>query len=226
MAAQLHDEGLKELVGEGTVWGPRRQHRHDGSGDLRPSGTTPLPVAYDSAGDTTARERFFGVGGGTTRERFFGVGHSGFFGSDVGLLDEGGMDMLKQEEKAEPYEDVAPPTPPVEELEAAKLLREAHEEVALPPVEEEPLLPCEERGFVVSISKLGWKRLHYLGGCSRVPGVHYLTYELLGEAPPAPDLYDDTCRQCWGLKGKAPSLEVPSELPGEISPETSEAEEA
>ena len=144
----------------------------------------------------------------------------------MGLLDEGDVELLKQEEHAEQSEVVAPPTPPVEELEAEKLLREALAEVALPPVEEEPLLPCEERGFVVSISKLGWRRLHYLGGCSRVPGVHYLSFDLLGEAAPTPDLYDDTCRQCWGPKGKGPSLEVPSALPGELSPETSEAEEA
>jgi len=49
------------------------------------------------------------------------VGRSGYLDSDVGLLDVENMDMPKQEEKAEPFEDVAPPTPPVEELEALEV---------------------------------------------------------------------------------------------------------
>jgi len=140
--------------------------------------------------------------------------------------DEEEADEWELEKDMEPGVDVAPTTPPVEDPEVEKLLREAHEEVVLPQAEEEPLLPGEERGFVVSVSKLGWRRLHYLGGCSRVPGVHYLTFELLGETPPDAEQYNEVCRHCWGPKGKAPPLEAPSEQPGEISPNTSEAEEA
>ena len=39
--------------------------------------------------------------------------------------------------------------------------------------------------------------MHRLGGCARMPGVHYLEFELLGLARPEIDRYDDFCRQCW-----------------------------
>jgi len=54
-----------------------------------------------------------------------------------------------------------------------------------------------ELGFVVSIAKSGWRRLHRLGGCARHPGVHYLNYEVLGLDRPDVSMYDDFCRQCW-----------------------------
>jgi len=71
--------------------------------------------------------------------------------------------------------------------------------------EQPPPLPLEESeekgmpdvGFACSISKAGWRRLHRLGGCSRMPGVHYLDFELLGLDRPEIDRYDDFCRQCW-----------------------------
>jgi len=31
--------------------------------------------------------------------------------------------------------------------------------------------------------------------------VHYLRYELLGNDRPAPEAYDDFCRQCWRVGG-------------------------
>jgi len=62
-------------------------------------------------------------------------------------------------------------------------------------------------GYVVSLSRTGWRRLHRIGGCSRHPGVHYLRFELLGLERPKPDDYDDFCRQCW--KSGAP--EEPSD---------------
>ena len=72
------------------------------------------------------------------------------------------------------------------------------------PAVEPGLLPVEgshpsppETGFVVSLSRSGWRRLHRLGGCKRMPGVHYLRYELLGQDKPDVDDYDDYCRQCW-----------------------------
>jgi len=87
----------------------------------------------------------------------------------------------------------APPTPPL-----------------VPPVVAEPVpvLPLAasqegrpSSGFVVSISKSGWRKLHRIGGCSRHPGIHYLQFEWLGTAKPAPDTYDDHCRQCWRAGG-------------------------
>jgi len=68
--------------------------------------------------------------------------------------------------------------------------------------------------------------LHFLGGCSRLPGIHYLEFELLGEQQPREDQYDDTCKQCWGTRGKAPPLLAGGGLDdAEVSPDTSEAEE-
>ena len=88
--------------------------------------------------------------------------------------------------------------------------------VCLPgrPASRPPPLPLEESpagpptaGYVVSLSRTNWRRLHRIGGCSRHPGVHYLRFELLGLERPQPDDYDDYCRQCW--KSGAP--EEPSD---------------
>jgi len=87
----------------------------------------------------------------------------------------------------------APPTPPLV----------SSEEVPAPPplpVADGPGVP-PETGYVVSISKSDWRRLHRLGGCSRHPGVHYLQFELLGDERPKPEEYDDFCRQCWRTGG-------------------------
>ena len=77
------------------------------------------------------------------------------------------------------------------------------------PIEDPPLAPSSPAkvlvslegiladGYVVSISKKKWRRLHRIGGCTRHPGVHYLEFELLGRARPTYDMYDDHCRQCW-----------------------------
>jgi hypothetical protein len=68
----------------------------------------------------------------------------------------------------------------------------------IPPTGASDTLPLGERGYVVSISmKHRLRRLHYLGRCHRVPGVHYQEYEFLGGDRPGEDAYDDYCRQCW-----------------------------
>ena len=66
--------------------------------------------------------------------------------------------------------------------------------------------PIEESGpptagFVVSLTKSNWRRLHRIGGCSRMPGIHYLRFELLGLDKPRVDMYDDFCRWCWPALG-------------------------
>jgi len=106
--------------------------------------------------------------------------------------------------------DAAPPTPPVVPGEV---------------VREPPPLPLAdagagppESGYVVSISKSDWRRLHRLGGCSRHPGIHYLQYELLGAGKPRPEDYDDYCRQCWKAGG-------PEESSGDEESETEQEEE-
>jgi len=87
----------------------------------------------------------------------------------------------------------APPTPPLEPESgpvAAPVLPVVLESEG-PPVS----------GYVVSISKSDWRKLHRIGGCSRHPGVHYLHFEWLGDSRPAPEEYDDFCRQCWRAGG-------------------------
>ena len=52
--------------------------------------------------------------------------------------------------------------------------------------------------YVVSIQgKSGFRRLHLVGACFRVPGVDYLQYELLGPNLPSPSAYHASCRNCW-----------------------------
>ena len=115
---------------------------------------------------------------------------------------QGGECVTEEFEKAsaggkEPGEasalDAAPPTPPA-----------MPDAVTVSP----PQLPLEdaapglpETGYVVSLSRTDWRRLHRLGGCSRHPGVHYLRFELLGAGRPQPEDYDDYCRQCWKSGG-------------------------
>ena len=68
------------------------------------------------------------------------------------------------------------------------------------PVLDGPQVPPAS-GYVVSLPRSDWRRLHRLGGCARHPGVHYLRYELLGDERPKPEEYDDFCRQCWKSGG-------------------------
>ena len=63
-----------------------------------------------------------------------------------------------------------------------------------------PQLPLENAmgKYVVSIQgKSGFRRLHLVGACFRVPGVDYLRYELLGQDIPATSTYHASCRSCW-----------------------------
>ena len=54
--------------------------------------------------------------------------------------------------------------------------------------------------YAVSIGmKSGHRRLHILGGCFRVPELHYQQYELFERRPDICS-YDDYCRQCWPSK--------------------------
>jgi len=96
------------------------------------------------------------------------------------------------------------PDPEAERLAASPTPPLVPEEVGSVP----PPLPVREdpraqpaSGYVVSLSKSDWRRLHRIGGCARHPGVHYLRFELLGDERPKPDEYDDYCRQCWKSGG-------------------------
>ena len=54
------------------------------------------------------------------------------------------------------------------------------------------------QGFVVSVSMRGrCRRLHFAGGCFRVPGEHFKVYESYGQACPAENLFTHRCKDCF-----------------------------
>ena len=53
-------------------------------------------------------------------------------------------------------------------------------------------------GFIISISMRGaCRRLHFAGGCFRVAGEHYKTYESFGQSCPSAELYSHRCKDCF-----------------------------
>lgn len=79
------------------------------------------------------------------------------------------------------------------------------------------LTPSVPQGsLVVSTSrKAGRKRLHLVGACGRIPGVHYLTFEVVETAPREADVA--RCRQCWPTAGSLPTVSHPSDSSGKSS---------
>ena len=64
--------------------------------------------------------------------------------------------------------------------------------------------PPPPMGFIISISEGGrMRRLHFAGGCFRVPGEHYKRWEDLGQATPAPHAYTARCRRCFPPDARA-----------------------
>ena len=82
-------------------------------------------------------------------------------------------------------------------------------------------------GYVVSISARGtFRRLHFAGSCWRVPGLHYLNYEVWGEDVPT-DCHA-RCRDCFPAEEaevRAEDAELPDESDGS-SADTSSDESA
>ena len=50
---------------------------------------------------------------------------------------------------------------------------------------------------MVSVANSGHRKLHLLGACARVPGLHYHNFEYLGTELPPQDLYHSVCQHCW-----------------------------
>ena len=74
--------------------------------------------------------------------------------------------------------------------------------------------------YVVSITgHKRLRRLHFVGACFRVPGIHFCEYEVLGSEAPSPDLYDAICKDCWNDEEEAgeaeDSADEVSSLPSE-----------
>lgn len=80
--------------------------------------------------------------------------------------------------------------------------------------------------YVVSIQgKSGFRRLHLVGACFRVPGVDYLQYELLGQNLPATSTYHASCRNCWPGGLPSEDREVSEETTSSASSSASEEDE-
>ena len=56
-------------------------------------------------------------------------------------------------------------------------------------------------GFVVALTQAGIRRLHFVGACGRVPGLHFGNFIRYGNRVPAAHDYDKACVVCFGKKG-------------------------
>ena len=54
------------------------------------------------------------------------------------------------------------------------------------------------QGFVVANTLAGVRRLHYIGHCGKIPGLHYHRYTVYGQTVPDPAVdYDKRCLNCF-----------------------------
>ena len=59
-------------------------------------------------------------------------------------------------------------------------------------------VPDVPQGFVISITRGGrMRRAHFLGGCFRIPGIHYKRFESLGQRAPEPHEVTHRCLDCF-----------------------------
>ena len=56
-------------------------------------------------------------------------------------------------------------------------------------------------GFVVALTQSGIRRLHFVGACGRVPGLHFGNFIRYGNRVPAAHEFDKACVVCFGKKG-------------------------
>jgi hypothetical protein len=64
----------------------------------------------------------------------------------------------------------------------------------------EPYVPPLS-GFVVCRTKAKLRRLHFVGHCGKVPGVHYQEYVHYGDVVPESKDFDWQCIHCFGRGG-------------------------
>ena len=78
----------------------------------------------------------------------------------------------------------------------------AQADVAPPEVETEPW------GFVVSITRNGrHNKLHHLGDCRLVPGIHYREFEVWGSKLPGESEIHSRCGWCFPVEKPVASVE-------------------
>jgi hypothetical protein len=81
-----------------------------------------------------------------------------------------------------------------------KLRKTASAQVA-ETIKDETVSKGTEGDYIVSVTeKQGFRRLHQLGRCFRIPGVHYTQWEVLGLERPETSEYEDYCKNCWPQK--------------------------
>jgi hypothetical protein len=80
------------------------------------------------------------------------------------------------------------------------------------------------QGFVCSVTRDGrFKRLHFVGGCFRVPGEHYKKYRSYGQELPAANLYNEKCKDCFPKDAESKSLEIQAAEDESVSDASSES---
>ena len=103
------------------------------------------------------------------------------------------------------------------EAQTTEVLLEAVSTVlrTLRPVRDPAALPAH--GFVISFTrKKKISRLHHLGSCFRLPGLHYLQFVECGDTEPDVDRYMYKCRDCWPVS-KAAAEQADSDSGSESS---------
>ena len=66
---------------------------------------------------------------------------------------------------------------------------------------QEPEEEVRASGYVVAETTRGLRRLHFVGACGLVPGVHYRAYSVYGQNVPPLLKYDKACINCFGRYG-------------------------
>ena len=93
-----------------------------------------------------------------------------------------------------------------EELLVAKELQKAEADVAKP------------HGFIIVRSDKGrMRRLHFHGGCYRVPNEHYFDYTVFGDCLPDPSEIDARCKQCFRESALVSKPTAPPDVLSEVS---------
>ena len=81
------------------------------------------------------------------------------------------------------------------------------------------------KGFVISKTRGGKvRRVHFVGGCFRVPGEHYRDYEDLGQRAPLPHEITHRCKDCFPLERESERQVENEELASDTSGESSSSD--
>ena len=89
----------------------------------------------------------------------------------------------------------------------------------------EPESKTTPEGFVVSVTKGGFRRLHFVGACRLVPGEDYHKYEEYGELLPPAGVFNARCRWCFQDGGAIHVDDLPSNSSSSSSSSSSASED-